>query len=193
MQRVCVFCGSSMGGDPIYANAARHLGGLLAARGLALVFGGGHVGLMGVLADTVLAGGGQVIGIIPTHLEQKELAHRRLTELHVVGSMHERKAMMADKGDAFIALPGGYGTFEEFFESVTWAQLGLHAKPCGLLNVNGFYEPLLALVDHAVTQGFIRASHRDMLLVDEEPARLLDRLQAYRPVTVPKWITPSDL
>ncbi len=193
MQRVCIFCGSSTGGDPIYANAARHLGALLAERGLGLVYGGGHVGLMGVLADAVLAGGGEVIGIIPTHLAEKELAHPRLTELHVVDSMHARKAMMADKGDAFIALPGGYGTFEEFLESLTWAQLGLHEKPCGLLNVNGFYDSLLALVDHAVTQGFIRATHRDMLLVDDDPVRLLNRLKSYQPVAVPKWITPDDL
>ncbi|MFN8483930.1 MAG: TIGR00730 family Rossman fold protein [Anaerolineae bacterium] len=193
MQRICVFCGSSTGGDPIYNNAARYLGALLAERKLGLVYGGGHVGLMGVLADAVLAGGGEVIGIIPTHLAEKELAHQRLTELHVVGSMHERKAMMADKSDAFVALPGGYGTFEEFFESLTWAQLGLHEKPCGLLNVAGFYDALLGLVDHAVTQGFIRATHRDMLLVDDDPARLLDRFKQYRPVAVPKWITSSDL
>ncbi|MFN8496680.1 MAG: TIGR00730 family Rossman fold protein [Anaerolineae bacterium] len=193
MQRVCVFCGSSAGGDPIHANVARQMGALLAERGLALVYGGGNVGLMGVVADAVLAGGGEVIGIIPRHLADKELAHRRATEMHIVGSMHERKALMAEKGDAFIALPGGYGTFEEFFESVTWAQLGLHEKPCGLLNVAGFYDPLLALVDHAVTEGFIRTRHREMLVVDDEPGRLLDRLRDYRPVYVPKWIGPNDL
>src|ERR1051326_7718022 len=147
IQRICVFCGSSRGGNPVYAEAARRLGAALAERGIGLVYGGGQIGLMGIVADAVMAAGGEGIGGIPEALALKEVAHEGLTELRVVGSMHERKALMADLAHAFIAMPGGFGTFEEFCEIVTWAQLGMHTKPCGLLNVNGFYDPLLALFD----------------------------------------------
>ena len=193
MRRVCVFCGSSVGGRAEYADAARRLGTLLAGRGLGLVFGAGHVGLMGVLADAVLAAGGEAAGVIPQALVDKELAHRGLTELHVVGTMHQRKALMADRADAFVALPGGFGTCDEFFEVLTWAQLGIHAKPVGLLNVAGFFDALLAWVDRAVAEGFLRAEHRRLLLVDDDPARLLDTLAAYHPFAPgPKWAGPAE-
>jgi uncharacterized protein (TIGR00730 family) len=193
MRRLCVFCGSSAGSRPEYRAAARLLGGLLAARGVGLVFGAGHVGLMGVLADAVLAGGGTAAGVIPQALVDKELAHRALTELHVVETMHQRKALMADLADAFAALPGGYGTADEFFEILTWAQLGLHAKPVGLLNVAGFFDPLLAWVDHCVREGFLRAQHRDLLQVSRDPDELLDMLSRYRaPAEAPKWIGDTD-
>jgi uncharacterized protein (TIGR00730 family) len=193
MRRVCVFCGSKSGGRPVFAEAAQLLGRLLAERGLGLIFGGGHIGLMGVLADAVLAAGGEVAGVIPQALVDKELAHSRLTELHIVGTMHERKALMADRADAFVALPGGFGTCEEFFEVLTWAQLGIHAKPIGLLNVTGFFDPLLAWIDGAVAEAFIRPAHRSLLLVAAEPGRLLDELRNYRP-TLPrdKWIEPGE-
>jgi len=193
MRRVCVFCGSKSGGRPVFAEAAQLLGRLLAERGLGLIFGGGHIGLMGVLADAVLAAGGEVAGVIPQALVDKELAHSQLTELHVVGTMHQRKALMADRADAFVALPGGFGTCEEFFEVLTWAQLGIHDKPIGLLNVAGFFDPLLAWIDGAVAEGFIRPKHRSLLLVAAEPSRLLDELRSYRP-TLPrdKWIEPGE-
>jgi uncharacterized protein (TIGR00730 family) len=193
MKRVCVFCGSSAGGRPVYREAAQALGGVLARRGAELVFGGGRVGLMGVLADAVLAAGGRAIGVIPESLVAKELAHRGLTELRVVDSMHQRKALMAELSDAFLALPGGFGTLEEYCEALTWAQLGLHAKPCGLLNVAGFYDALLELFDHAVREQFVPGPHRLLVLVEQDPQRLLDLLAGYRPPQVEKWIGRLEL
>src|ERR1700761_3022116 len=173
LSSVAVYCGSNSGLDPAYAQAAAALGRTLAARGTALVYGGGHVGLMGVIADAVLDSGGAAHGVITEALEARELAHRGLTSLRVVATMHERKQAMADAADAFIMLPGGFGTFDEFFEVVTWTQLGIHAKPCGVLDAAGFYAPLRALVDGAVTAGFVRPAHRDMVVMDDDPARLL--------------------
>jgi uncharacterized protein (TIGR00730 family) len=188
MQSICVFCGSSVGASPAYAEAARVMGRALVARGCSLVYGGGHVGLMGVLADAVLAAGGEVTGVIPHALNAREIAHAGLTELHVVDSMHERKAMMAAMSDAFIAMPGGFGTYEEFFEAVTWTQLGVHKKPCGLLNVAGFYDPVIAFLDRAVRESFIRPEHRAAVVVDPAPAALLDALERLTLPDVPKWI-----
>src|SRR4051812_23498736 len=168
MQRVCVFCGSRTGNRPEYVAAAQRLGAALARRGIGLVFGAGHVGMMGVLADAVLAAGGEAIGVIPQGLVDLELAHSRLTRLHIVGSMHERKALMADLADGFLALPGGYGTLEELFEIVTWKQLRLHARPIGLYNVAGFFDPLLAWIEHAIAEDFIRPHHRDLLVVGND-------------------------
>lgn len=193
MRRLCVFCGSSLGGRDLFAQSAGQFGDRMAGRGLALVYGGGHVGLMGVVADAVLRAGGEAIGVIPQALLDRELAHRNLTHLHVVATMHQRKALMADLADGFVALPGGFGTADELFEVLTWSQLGLHAKPIGLLNVAGFFEPLLAWVERAVQEGFLRAEHRDLLLQAEEPERLLDLIQAYRPgESRPKWIERED-
>jgi uncharacterized protein (TIGR00730 family) len=189
---VAVYCGSNPGLDPAYAEAAASLGQTLAGRGIRLVYGGGQVGLMGVVADAVTSGGGDSYGVITEALEAKEIAHPGLTALRVVSTMHERKQAMADAADAFIMLPGGYGTFDEFFEVVTWTQLGIHAKPCGILDVAGFFDPLRTLLDGAVTAGFVRPAHRDMVLIDEDPARLLDRLAAWTPVTVEKWLDSSD-
>lgn len=188
MKRVCVFCGSSAGSDAQYLEAARSLGLAIAGRGLDLVYGGAGVGLMAALADAALAAGGHVIGVMPARLVEKELAHARLPDLRVVASMHERKALMADLADAFIALPGGIGTLDETFEILTWAQLGLHEKPCGLLDVAGYYRTLLAFIDHAVTARFVRPEHRAMILVDTEAGRMLDRLQAFRPPRIEKWL-----
>ena len=193
MKRLCVFCGSSAGRRAEHREAARRLGELLARRGLGLVFGAGHVGLMGVVADAVLAAGGEVVGVIPQALVDKELAHGGLTQLHVVETMHQRKALMADLSDGFAALPGGYGTLDELFEILTWAQLGLHAKPVGLLNAAGFFDPLLAWIDHAVAEGFLKPKHRDRLLVAGDPERLLDRLlREPSPADEPKWIGPEE-
>lgn len=192
MKRICVFCGSSAGARPAYAHAAGSVGRMLAARGIGLVYGGGKVGLMGVVADAVMAAGGEVIGVIPEALMRREVGHGGLTELHVVGSMHERKARMADLSDGFIALPGGYGTFEEFFEVLTWSQLGIHPKPCGLLNVGGFYDPLLAMADHAVREEFVRPAHRALILDDGDAERLLERMAAFAPPAVEKWIRPEQ-
>ena len=192
MKRVCIFCGSSQGDDGVFAAAARETGEVLARHGFGLVFGGGNIGLMGILADAALAAGGEVIGVIPKALVDRELAHQSLTELRVVHSMHERKALMAELADAFIALPGGYGTLDEFCEVLTWAQLGLHRKPCGLLNVAGFYEPFLAQVDQAVARGFVRSEHRGLFLVDTEPERLVERLQRFDPPTLHKWIDRDE-
>ena len=188
MRRVCVFCGSSLGSRPAYADAARRLGEALARRRMGLVYGGGSIGLMGVVADAALAASGEVIGVIPGALERRELAHGKLTKLHVVGSMHERKARMAELSDAFVALPGGLGTLEELAEVLTWAQLGLHRKPCALLDAGGYWRPLTAFLDHAVAERFVRPEHRAMVLVEEEPEALLDRLASYRPPAVEKWI-----
>lgn len=192
MRRVCVFCGSSAGARPAYAEAARTLGAMLAAQGLGLVYGGANVGLMKIVADAALAGGGEVIGVIPESLMARELGHPGLTALHVVASMHARKALMADHADAFIALPGGFGTFEEFFEVVTWTQLGLHAKPCGLLNVEGFYDPLLRFVDHATAERFVKPETRAIVVADADPARLLEHLRTMTVPQVPKWISDDE-
>jgi uncharacterized protein (TIGR00730 family) len=184
MQRICVFAGSSPGAQPEYAQAAGRLGRALAERGLGLVYGGSSVGLMGVLADAALGAGGEVIGVLPRGLFRREVAHTGLTHLHEVASMHERKSRMADLADAFIALPGGFGTFDELFEIVTWAQIGLHRKPIALLDVAGYFDPLLELVAHAAAEGFIPPANAGMLLVDRDPTALLDRLAAYTP---PSW------
>ena len=188
MNRVCVFLGSSAGGRPEYAEAAKKLGEEIVRRKLGLVYGGANAGLMGVLANAVLAEGGQVIGVIPKMLVEKEVAHRGLTDLCIVNSMHERKATMADLADGFIALPGGLGTLEEFFEVWTWGQLGLHAKPCGLLDVCGYFQRLIRFLDHAVDEQLLKKENRDLLLWATEPAKLLDLFQTYRPSHVPKWI-----
>ncbi|MCU1352914.1 MAG: putative lysine decarboxylase [Acidimicrobiales bacterium] len=187
-RRLCVFCGSSRGADPAYAAAARDLGEELVARDLGLVYGGGHVGLMGQVADAVMAAGGEVIGVIPQHLVDLEVGHTAITDLRVVSSMHERKKLMADLSGAFVALPGGVGTFEELFEMLTWTQLGIHAKPVGLLDVAGYYAPLLAFLDHAVQEGFIRPQHRSMLHHGTDPHLLLDVLSGWQPDRVEKWV-----
>ena len=189
---VCVFCGSSAGARPQYREAASALGGSLAAQGRTLVYGGGNVGLMGVVADAALEAGGRVIGVIPQHLVAREIAHAGLTELRVVQSMHERKQLMADLADTFVLLPGGLGSLEEFFEVWTWGQLGLHRKPCGLLNVEGYFDPLLAFLDRAVVERFIRPEHRQQVLVDQEPERLLERLDAHQSAWLPKWIDRGE-
>jgi len=188
LRRVCVFCGSNTGNHPAYRAAAEQLGALLAERGIELVYGGGNIGLMGVLADSVLARGGRVIGVIPDFMLAKEVGHNGLTELRIVGSMHERKAVMSDLSDGFIALPGGFGTFEEFCEVVTWSQLGLQSKPCGLLNVESYYAPLLELFDNAVREGFLRVENRRLVLDDEDPARLLEKMAEFKAEPVEKWI-----
>jgi uncharacterized protein (TIGR00730 family) len=188
MKRICVFCGSSRGADSGYVDVARRLGAILAERGLSLVYGGGNIGLMGELADAVLTGGGRVVGVIPEALEARELAHTGVQDLRVVGSMHERKALMADLADAFIALPGGLGTLEEFCEIITWAQLGIHDKPCGLLNARDFFQSLIAFLDHAVTEGFLRPEHRALVFVESEPEVLLERFETYRAPKREKWI-----
>lgn len=188
IKRICVYCGSNSGSRPAYAQAARDLGTLLARRGLELVYGGGRVGLMGVLADAVLAAGGHVIGVIPQSLVAREVGHAGLPDLRVVGSMHERKALMVELADAFIALPGGFGTLEEFCEVLTWAQLGLHRKPHGLLNVEGFYDSLLSFFDHAVAENFIRPIHRELVITESDPERLLDLLAQSHPPDLDKWI-----
>lgn len=191
LQRVCVFCGSSLGVHPAYAHAADETGRILAQRGIELVYGGGKVGLMGRIADACLRHGGRVIGVMPRNLMEKEIGHQGLTELRVVASMHERKALMADSADAFIAMPGGFGTWEEFCEVLTWSQLGLQRKACALLNVNGYYDPLLQMADRAVEHGFVRDVHRELMLCDTDPTRLLDRLTSYQAPVVDKWISPS--
>jgi uncharacterized protein (TIGR00730 family) len=193
MQRVCVFCGSSPGARPAYAEATAEIARLLVGEGLGVVYGGGHVGLMGVLADTVMAEGGEAIGVMPQALVDREIGHTRISELRVVGSMHERKGLMADLSDAFIALPGGAGTLEELFEVYTWAQLGLHDKPCGLLDVEDYYAGLAAFLDHAVRERFLREEHRAMLIVEREPRALIDRLAEFVPRAVtPKWIDREE-
>jgi uncharacterized protein (TIGR00730 family) len=188
LRRLCVFCGSSSGTNSVYRETAYEVGRLLSQRDIELVYGGGNVGLMAAVADGCLRKGGRAIGVIPEALRKKELAHAGLTELRVVGSMHERKALMADLADAFIALPGGYGTWDEFCEVLTWSQLGIQHKACALLNVNGYYDPLLAMADRAVTEGFLRDVHRALLLADDDPARLLDRLTTYVVPSIDKWV-----
>jgi len=193
MERICVFAGSGSGNQPGYAEAAAALGELLARRGLGVVFGGGHTGLMGVLADAALAAGGEVIGVIPTALRERELAHEGVTRLEVVDSMHTRKALMADYADAFIALPGGVGTLEELFEVFTWAQLGIHHKPCGLLNIDGYYDPLIRFLDDMVGAEFLRPDQRALLEVADDPADLLDALAACHPAATGQgWIDASQ-
>jgi len=188
MKRVCVFCGSSPGHGETYRSMAVKLGHALAERGLGLVYGGGRVGLMGTIADAVLERGGEVIGVIPEDLVKKEVAHKGLSDLRVVGSMHERKALMARLSDGFIAMPGGFGTLDEFCEILTWAQLGLHRKPCGVLDVGGYFDLFLKFVDHSVAQGFVRAEHRDLILVERAPEALLDAFESYKPVNLDKWL-----
>ena len=193
MKRVCVFCGSKTGKRPAYAEAARGLATAIVRRGLGMVYGAGQIGLMGILADAALRAGGEVVGVIPQALVDKELAHSGLTQMHIVGSMHERKARMADLSDAFIALPGAYGTADEFFEILTWAQLGLHAKPTGLLNVEGFFDPLFAWLDHAVMESFLRRKHRQLILQSSDADSLLDMLLHAQPAPIsPKWIDDEE-
>ncbi|NHO41289.1 TIGR00730 family Rossman fold protein [Acetobacter fabarum] len=192
MRRICVFCGSSVGRGPAYLHAAEQLGLLMARRGIGLVYGGASVGLMGAVANAVLAGGGQVTGVIPQALVAREVAHNGLEDLRIVGSMHERKALMADMSDAFIALPGGIGTLEELFEVWTWTQLGNHAKPCGVLNVNGFYSTLGTFLDHVVAEGFLKPAHRAILQVGQTPEDLLDRLAQWHPPQETKWIAQDE-
>ncbi len=193
VKSVAVFCGSNSGVKPEYLHATEALARAIVSRGLAVVYGGAAVGLMGRLADTALAAGGRVVGVIPESLRQKEIAHLGLTELHVVDSMHTRKRMMADFADAFVALPGGIGTLEELCEVWTWAQLGHHDKPCGLLDVADYYASLTAFFDHGAREGFMREKHRAMLLVERDPERLLDGFEAYEAPVVSKWIGPEDL
>jgi uncharacterized protein (TIGR00730 family) len=187
MKRVCVYCGSATGANPAHREAAEKLGALLGARRIGLVYGGGNVGLMGVIADAALRAGGEVIGVIPTALMDKELGHRGVTKLHVVGSMHERKQLMADLSDGFIALPGGIGTLEELFETFTWLQLGFHARPVGLLNVDGFYDDLLAFLRHAAAERFLRVEHLDSLLVETDADVLVERMAHLRVPKIDKW------
>ena len=192
LKRICVFCGSSPGTQEIYVQTAQEVGRLLCRRGIELVYGGGKVGLMGAVADACLAEGGRVIGIIPQMLVDKEVAHRGLSELRVVQTMHERKALMADLADAFVALPGGFGTWDELCEVLTWSQLGLHRKACAVLNVNGYYDPLLAMADRATADGFVKPVFRELLLADTDPVRLLDRLADYTVPLVDKWIDRTN-
>ena len=188
MNRICVYCGSNRGKQDAYVDAAESLAAVLADNDIELVYGGASAGIMGVIADKVLALGGRVHGVLPRSITHKELAHTGLTHLHTVDTMHERKALMADLSDGFVALPGGFGTLEEIIEIVTWGQLQFHAKPCGLLNVNGYFDHLLAFLSHAEQQGFIRAENRSMLLADSSPDRLLRQFKDYRPPSVTKWV-----
>jgi uncharacterized protein (TIGR00730 family) len=193
VERICVFCGASPGARPEYRDATFELARLLVTDGIGVVYGGGGVGLMGALADAVIAEGGEVIGVIPRALVDREIAHRDVTDMRVVGSMHERKALMAELADAFIALPGGLGTLEELFEVYTWAQLGLHRKPCALLNVEGYFDGIEDFLAHAVGERFLRDEHRELLLIESEASALLDRIRNFNPdVAVPKWIDREE-
>jgi hypothetical protein len=192
LKRLCVFCGSSPGARKDYADAADRLGRLLARRGLGLVYGGASIGLMGTVADAVLAEGGNVIGVIPRALVKKEVVHEGIPDLRVVDSMHERKALMAQLADGFVALPGGLGTLEEFCEILTWAQLGIHQKPAGLLDVGGYFQPLLSFLDHIVYERFMRPEHRAMVLVEEEPEQLIAAIQRHRPAEQKKWLDQDE-
>jgi uncharacterized protein (TIGR00730 family) len=192
MKNICVYCGSNPGRLEAYAEGARALAKALVARDLGLVYGGASVGIMGLVADSVLQLGGRVVGVIPEALKRKEIEHRGLTELHVTSSMHERKTLMAELSDGFIALPGGIGTLEEIFEVWTWAQLGFHAKPCGLLNVAGYYDGLTHFLDHSVAEQFVKPAHRATLLVEAQPEALLDRFASYVPPSVHKWVEKAD-
>jgi uncharacterized protein (TIGR00730 family) len=193
IKRVAVFCGSNPGARPGYVAAAKALARTLASRGIGVVYGGSNVGLMAALADEMLDELGDVIGIIPKTLVEREVANTALSDLRIVGSMHERKAMMAELADGFIALPGGIGTLEEFFEMWTWAQLGMHRKPCGLLNAEGYFDALLAFLDHTVEEKFVRAIHREMVVVEDDPGALLDRFEAYEPPQVVKWVNAHTI
>lgn len=193
MKSVCVFCGSNPGNDPVYADGARAMGREIARRGLVLVYGGGAVGLMGVVANAALEAGGEVHGVIPRALREKEVGHHHLTRLEIVDTMHIRKARMAELSDGFIAMPGGIGTFEELFEIWTWGQLGIHAKPLGLLNVAGFYDPLALFLDGTVEAGFLKPMHRAMAMSDTDPAQLLDRMEQYVPAAVIKWVEKEEV
>ncbi len=193
MKKICVYCGSSEGRNPAYVQAARDLGERMARRGLDLVYGGASIGVMGAIAEVVLDRGREAIGIIPHALAVKEVAHQGLTAQHVVGSMHERKAMMAEVSDGFIALPGGWGTIEEIFEILTWAQLGFHEKPCGILNVDGYFDGLFTFLDHAFDQQFVREQFRDLLILEQDAERLLDRFESYQAPRVKKWVGEEEL
>lgn len=194
LRRVCVFCGSQMGARPAYAEHARLLGRLLVARGLGLVYGGGSVGLMGVLATTVAEAGGEVIGVIPEALVARERGDAGVGTVHVVATMHERKALMVDLADAFLALPGGFGTLDELFEVLSWAQLGIHRKPIGLLNTEGFFDPVLSAIGHAVAEGFIKPLHAQLFTAAGDPATLLEQVLAYRPPAgLPQWLARKEL
>lgn len=192
MQRICVFCGSKTGDDDRFREAAVELGQCLAAENIGLVFGGGSVGLMGVIADAVLAEKGEVIGVIPGMLSVKELLHPDTADMRITADMHERKATMAELADAFIAMPGGFGTFEELFEVITWAQLGIHRKPIGLLNIAGFFDPLVQLIDHAIQEGFIKESNRRLIVEEARPDVLLSRIREYEMPTVKRWLGPEE-
>ena len=193
LKRICVFCGSHFGADPAYRAAAVDFGRQMVERGLGLVYGGGDVGMMGTLADEVMAGGGEVIGVIPRSLRDREVAHEGITDLQVVDSMHERKRLMYAQADAVVALPGGIGTLDELFESMTWNQLGIHLKPAGVLNVGGYFDPLVAMLDRALEQGFVGRAYTDFLLVEPTADALLDALAAYRPPSGEVWVRPSEV
>lgn len=192
LRRICVFCGSSSGSDPVYRRVAQEFGSLLARERMELVYGGGSVGLMGAIADAVLAANGHVIGVIPQFLATKELLHVGVRDMRVTHDMHQRKALMAGLSDGFVALPGGLGTFEELFEVLTWSQLGLHQKPIGLLNIDGYFNPLVALIERAITDGFCREEHRRLFTVESDPTRLLSRLLQHDPPVVPKWVRSPE-
>ena len=193
MKRLCVYCGSNAGRNPGYLAAAKNLGESLAARGIGLVYGGSGFGVMGAVADGVTAGGGEATGIIPRDLLKKETPHNGLADLKIVDSMHDRKALMVKLSDGFAALPGGLGTLEELFEVWTWAQLGFHRKPCALLNVYSYYDPLIAFLDQAVEEGFVKAKHRAMLIVEDDPEKLIAQLESYRPPEVERWLDKESL
>ena len=192
MNNICVYCGSSAGRLEAYADGARALAHALVARDLGLVYGGASIGLMGLIADTVLQLGGRAVGVIPQALARKEVAHKSLTDLHITQSMHERKTLMAELSDGFIAMPGGIGTFEEIFEIWTWSQLGIHGKPCGLLNVAGYFDALTLFLDHAAAEQFLKPQHRSVLIVEQEPAALLDRFASYEPPRIKKWLDENE-
>jgi uncharacterized protein (TIGR00730 family) len=193
IKKICVYCGSSSGKNPAYSQAAVNLALALCERNIGLVYGGGAIGVMGTVADAVLAAGGEAVGVIPKALAIKEVAHDNLSELHVVASMHERKAMMADLADGFIALPGGWGTLEEIFEILTWAQLGFHDKPCGLLNIEGYYDGLIGFLENSFEQQFVNELYRPMLMKAQEPLALLDQFATYRAPKVRKWMGEDEL
>ena len=193
MKSVCVFCGSSPGHDPVHAEGARAMGTAIAKRGPTLVYGGGAVGLMGIVANSALEAGGEVHGVIPRALREKEVGHNKLTRLEVVETMHIRKARMAELSDGFIAMSGGIGTFEEIFEIWTWSQLGIHGKPLGFLNIDGFYDALAAFLDNTTKAGFMWQAHRDMAMMETDPAALLDKMEAYKPQTQIKWVEKTEV
>ena len=192
MKSICVFCGSSFGAREIYSDAARETGRVIAENGYRLVYGGAKVGLMGTVADAALSAGGEAVGVLPKSLQEKEIGHEGLNELHLVGSMHERKALMADLSDGFVALPGGVGTLEEIFEVWTWGQLGYHQKPCGFLNIDGYYDHLIAFLDHQTSEQFMKQAMRDMAQIAESPDALIDLFKSYAPPSTPKWIKKDE-